>query len=172
MSYRFALTLLASVALCACGGDDDDDHTDPPAEEDPEAHACEHLEEGPFQQVAAAADAAMAPGMTGVHVTYDVTLQDDGAGNFGGFAAYTAAEAAEFMFFVDTDVPIAFLDAAGAALTPEGTCSADPCSAACALIQGKYMLDLGAATYTLSFGPTPAQRVRVLVEEAHHDHAH
>ena len=169
MSYRVAMVFLGSLALCACGDDHAHDH-DHDHGEDPEAHACEHLEEGPFQQVAAAADVMMAPTVEGIHVAYDVTLQDDGAGNFGGVAIYRATEAAEFVFYADASVPIAFEDAAGAAVSPEGSCTANPCSSACAMIQARYALDLEAAAYTLRFGPYPAAQFRLLVEEASHAH--
>lgn len=161
-------TTVSSTSTTGVGGQGGAGGHDPDLEV--EEHACEHLEEGPFVPLDAAADAATAPLLANTHVAYEVTLQEAGGGQHDGFLAYEAAEAAEFFFFLDADVPVAFSDEQGNPLTVEATCDSQPCSEVCTLIKKKYKLDLEIGRAVLSFGPTPTHDLLVLVEEAHHDH--
>ncbi|AKT39435.1 hypothetical protein [Chondromyces crocatus] len=171
MSYRFAMVFLSALALAACGGDEHGHEQEHEHEtEDGDDHACEHLEEGPFQSVTAAEVAASAPALAQTHVSYEVALVEDGAGSFHGLVTFTPREAAEFAFFSTEEVAMAFQDADGAAVAPESACSTGPCSAGCALVKSKVTVDLETATYTLTLGPTTLEQVHVLVEKASHAH--
>ncbi|EYF01666.1 hypothetical protein [Chondromyces apiculatus] len=71
------------------------------------AHACGHVEEGPYGALPSGDDLA------NLHMLYTVALDDDGAGAFGGTLTLTARETSTHVFYYLSDVPAAYHDAAG-----------------------------------------------------------
>src|SRR5690606_39011338 len=121
-----AMTILSALflipAAAACG------HDDP----HPDAEGCEHLEEGPYATVtASAARDATAPMVAADHKAYTVTLPAGAVGH----VAFPAAEAADYVVFLDRPVPFAVFDAAGAPVALEASETSSP---ACAAIRGKH----------------------------------
>ena len=148
-----------------CGGEDAPETT---AEPSPDAEACEHLEQGPAQPIAAgsAADDS-APAVADDHRRYDITLADI-SGQNGGFVAFASSEAADWLFLFDRDVPVTFRDAAGAAIAPEETSAS---SADCPLVRGRHLVPLEVGTVYLELGPSTETSVSLVIEEAAgHEH--
>lgn len=131
-----------------------------------EEEGCEHLKEGPSAAVTAASGADSAPAVAGDHKRYDVTLIDVGGGK-GGFVKFAAAQAVDFVFFLDANVPLEFLDATNMAVAPEASATS---STVCAEIKGRHLVPLEVGTYVLKLGPTTLTSVGIVVEEAAHDH--
>ena len=151
--------LLLSVGFAGCGSDDDD-------EPNIDVEGCEHLKEGPAVAVTAATSTTGAPAVSNDHKRYDVTLVDVTGGK-GGSVSFAADEATDFIFFLNADVPVQFLDATGAAATPESSVNS---STVCTDIRKKHTVPLKVGTYALSFGPTTQSAVSVVIEEAGHVH--
>ncbi|EYF01669.1 hypothetical protein [Chondromyces apiculatus] len=184
MNVRFAMILLSSLALVACGGDDDGDDgssgtnqttgssstsssTDDHAVDD---HVCEHLEEGPFEDITATETATGAPELAETHVAYKITLPDNGVGGFQGVVTYRVAQAADLAFIATADIAVTVQDGAGDLLSAEDTCRGSSCSETCSLMQSKQVFPMDGAIYTLTIGPTSMDSVIILVEEAAHEH--
>jgi hypothetical protein len=148
---------LSPLGLLACG---EEEATVPDAE------ACEHFPEGPFEPVEATADPADAPTVDQVHVAYQIDLSPDAP----VYVTYAADEANEFFFYTSEAVPLEFL-VDGAAVTPEESCETGGCSELCDLIESRAVLDLEAGSVTVGLGPGDGM-VMLLVEEggAHEDH--
>src|SRR5688572_777343 len=151
------LPILLTLCLAACGGDDDTASAD--------AEGCEHLQDGPDVDRTATATAAGAPGVLNDHMRYDITLVPVTGGN-GGVVAFAAPEAGGYIFFLDATVPFAISDATGAPVTLEDSATS---STACADIKGRHVADLAVGTYNLSFGPTTATAVSLVIEEEAHE---
>jgi hypothetical protein len=133
--------------------------------ENPDTEGCEHLREGPAVALTASAGADTAAAVAADHQRYDIALISV-TGGMGGFVKYAAPEATDYLFFLGADVPVQFLDAAGATVTPEESASS---STACSEIKGRHLVPLEVGTYGLSFGPTAQTSVSVVVEEAAHE---
>lgn len=159
--------VLSSFALAACDGG-----ADPvplPEEENINAEGCEHLAEGPSAAVTAAATVeATAPAISNDHKRYDVALADDTNGEKVGVVTFAPGEAADFVFFLSADVPLAIEDAAGAAVAVEDKQTSIP---ECTEVKARHQVELDVGTYYLRFGPTAEASVNVVVEEAGgHEH--
>lgn len=160
-----SLLLLSSltVALVACPGEmSADAGTDAGHEEhDVEVELCEHMAEGPVEAVTAGADLAGAPDVSEEHTRFDVALIDDGNNMFEGSASFAADEDGEFFVALDADVPLAFFDGSGNAITIEAT---EDGSDVCDDVGVIHTIDLAVGTVELRFGPTGAAEVRVVIE--------
>lgn len=126
-----------------------------------DAEGCEHLKEGPPAAVTATAGTAGAPAIKADHQRYDAALVDVTGGK-GGHVSYASAEAAHYVFFLDADVPVKFLDSSSNEVVPEESATS---SAGCAEIKGRHAVPLGVGTYFLSLGPTSQTSVGIVVEE-------
>jgi hypothetical protein len=159
VSVQFAAFALV---LAACG-----EH----GLEDIEAEACEHLDEGPFQPLAATATAADAPAGNETHVSYEVSLVDLGEGSFGGFVAFDPPEAGEYYVFTDQPVELSFADASGATIAIESQCTSSPCSETCGIVERRYQLDVGTERVVVAFAPGAVTETLLLFEAGEHaDH--
>lgn len=159
MKKLLATCLLSTALLVGCSGDE---------EESADVEGCEHLQNGPATAITATPGAAGAPEVSNDHKRYDVTLVDV-SGQKGGSIAFAASEAADYVFFLNTDVPFAVASAGGQAVAIEESAKS---STECTDIKGRYIVPLEVGTYTLSFGPTSATSVSVVVEEAAHEDGH
>jgi hypothetical protein len=131
----------------------------------PDAEACEHFPEGPFEPVEAAADPADAPTVDQVHVAYQIALAADAP----VYVAFAADEATELFFYASEAVPMELL-VDGAAVTPEESCDTGGCSEECELIESRAVLDHGGGPVVVGLGPGEGM-VMLLVEEGG-SHAH
>ncbi len=139
-------------------------------EEDLDVEACEHFGEGPFVDHTATDEVASAPDVSVEHTSHTIALIDF-AGSKGGYVAFQAAEAGEYAFFFDADVPLSIQSSAGADVALEESCDPAACSASCDLVKGKHLVDLEVGTYYLELGPTALTEVRLVHEAAGaHDH--
>ncbi len=154
MNKLLCLVPLTLSLAVACG------HSDAP-----DAEACEHFEEGPFEPVAASTNPDDAPAIDQVHVAYEIELSADAP----VFVEFVADEANEFFFFASKAVPLEFT-VDGSALAPEQSCDSGGCSEECTLIESRAVLDLEAGPVTIGIGPGDGG-VMLLVEEGG-THAH
>jgi hypothetical protein len=162
MKILFANLTFAMILAAGCG---DDAH-----EESIDVEGCEHLQEGPAAPITAAADAAGAPAVDDDHRRYDVSLPDVGGGQRGGFVAFAAAEATDYVFFLSADVAVAFTDAGGQPVAIEESTSSSP---ECEEIRGRHLIELAVGTVAIELGPTAEAEVSIVVEPAgEHDHEH
>lgn len=153
-----AATLLGAPAC----GDDHEEHG-----ESTEAEACEHLADGPFQAVSAAAD--QSGGLESInypHTRVDVALVPVEGGN-GGWVSFAADEDGDFGVFMDADVPLAVFDAGGDPVAFEASATG---SAVCDAIGAVHTVELAVGTYALQLGPTSATTVGIVVEHLEGDH--
>ncbi|MCI0572577.1 MAG: hypothetical protein L0Y66_17630 [Myxococcaceae bacterium] len=152
--------LLSVVSLSACA---------PAEEESVDIEGCEHLQEGPATSVAATTAATGAPAVRDDHRRYDVALADVTGGR-GGSVSFAVAEAGDYVIFLGADVPLAVTDPAGAAVEAEEHAKS---STVCTDIKSRSVFPLAqVGTYTLTFGPTTAATVSVVIEHAAHAHDH
>ena len=131
------------------------------AELDPEA--CEHLTEGPYVEHTATAALETAPDVSAEHTAHTVTLVEF-AGQNGGYVAFQAPAAGEYVFFLDTDLPLSIQSSAGGDVPIEASCDPAACSEACTQIVGRHLVDLEVGTYYLELGPTLEDSVNVAHE--------
>jgi hypothetical protein len=131
----------------------------------PDAEACEHFEEGPFEPVAATPEPESAPTVDQVHVAYQVELSADAP----VYVAFSADEANEYYFFADQAVAIEFL-VDGAPVIPASSCSTGGCSDACGLIEARAVLSLDAGVVTVGLGPGEGTAMLLVEEGSGHDH--
>lgn len=176
---NYALAPLVALTFAACGGEDNHEENHANHEEnhanhednnhanhehgDVDEEACAHMANGPNTSVAAVADIGGAlEDATAEHTRVDVTLAMDFEGQNGGYVRYEAAEAGDFVFFVDSDVAIALYDDADAEVPFEET---GVMVDTCAEVAVKHVAELEAgASYKIELGPTDATEVRLVIE--------
>jgi hypothetical protein len=153
----FSAVLLSSVLFVGCGD-----------EESADVEGCEHLKDGPASTVNAIAATTGAPEVKADHRRYDITLVDVTGGK-GGTVSFAAAEAIDYVIFASADVPVAIKNASGATVAIEETVKS---STECAEIKARHTVPMTVGTHTITFGPTTATSVSIVVEEGAHDHEH
>lgn len=137
------------------------------AELDPEV--CEHLTEGPYVEHTATDALDTAPDVSAEHTAHTITLVDF-AGQNGGYVAFQAPAAGEYLFYLDADLPLSIQSSAGGDVPIEASCNPTACSDACTAIVGRHLVDLEVGTYYLELGPTLEDSVN-LAHEAVGEHA-
>jgi len=148
-----------ALALSACATDGVDEDAGHEEEHDPAEEACEHMEEGPSAAHTATLVAPY-PDVSAEHTRHDVTLVDDGGQN-GGAVVVEIEEAGDYIVFLDKDMPVAFLDASGNALTIEHDEPVDLCDA----VARQKHVEFAVGSVEIRFGPTTETNVRLVVEE-------
>lgn len=145
------LSLASTLPLAACGDD---------PVEGPDTEGCEHLQDGPFQQLTAGATRdSSAPMIDDDHVAYRVTGP--------GFAFFAPAEAGDYHVFLGAAATLELTGPDGEVITPEETVTG---SAACDEIAERLLVPL--VVGTTFFELTSAGEVPIVLEPAAHDHAH
>jgi len=175
--FLFSAMSALVFGATGCGGDDHDhdhghDHGDEHGggeAEAPDAEGCEHMAEGPSVAVVADANAAEPEAIADDHKRYDVTFVDLDGGQKGGAVTFAADEMGDFHFFFDTAVPYQITDRAGTVVEVEESL---PGTDACTDIKKWDIIELDVGTYTLTFGPTDAAGVKIVVEHGGEAHAH
>ncbi len=144
---RFSAVLLSVALLVGCG------------EETIDSDACEHLQEGPASAITASANATGAPAVSNDHRRYDISLVD-GTDGKGGAVSFAVAEANDYTLFLNGLVPVVLRDASGQVVqvTASGTGSSE-----CSDIQRRHFFSLGVGTYSITFGPTTAGSVSLVI---------
>jgi hypothetical protein len=161
MNVRTCVLLASLSLLPACGAH---------GLEEIEAEACEHLEEGPFEPLAASADAEGAPSADQTHVSYELTLLEQGDGSFGGFVAFESEEGGDHYVFSDAPLQLTFSGEDGAQLAVESRCESEPCSETCALVAERYQVDLPVGRTVIEVRGATSAEASLLVEAGEHDH--
>ncbi|MFP2924659.1 hypothetical protein ACLESO_05465 [Pyxidicoccus sp. 3LG] len=162
MNKKLLAALLMSTALLATACGDDEE-----GEENVDVEGCEHLQEGPATPVTATLTGTP-PSVSNDHRRYDITLVD-GTGGKTGSVSFAAAEATDYVIFTGADVALTVKNASGATVEIEESTKS---STQCTDIKGRHVVPMGVGTHTLTFGPTTAASVSVVIEEAAHDHEH
>ena len=136
--------------IAACGED----------EPGADVEGCEHLQEGPYTTVTAtAARDGTAPAVAASHMAYTTTLPAGAV----GYVSFAAAEAADYVVFLDQPVPFTVFDASGAMRAIEASETSSP---ACAEIRGKHTFELPVGTAYFGLGPSTGTPVNLVVEES------
>lgn len=164
-----AVALLTTTFVTGCADDTDDTSTTAAATGatlSSDEEACEHMVEGPFQDVTATAASDGAPSATYAHTAVHITLATDTTDDtmYMGYVTYEADEATEFALFLSVDAPLAIHDAAGNDVEIE----ASEAVLACDEVAMEHLVDFEVGTYTLVIGPTAAAEVTLIAEEANH----
>lgn len=137
---------------------------------DPALDACEHLEGGPFADVTATEDASGAPDASAEHTAHRLTLPGDEMTGYVGYVSYVVDEAAELVFFTDTDVEMVIEDAAGNAVPWEDECTS-ACTDACTEVENARTVDIpSVGTYALRIESTNESVTMIVVHAGDHDH--
>ena len=176
------LIILAAFALmAACGDSDDNNHDNHDNADHGENHdnhdhgqenhadgatigadACEHMEGGPEEAIAAVAATETPNAATATHTRYDITLPESGA-----ILAVEIAEAANMHFFFNADVTLTVAGSDGTALSASETlATVDECTD---VVEGEAY-DLGVGTYTLTFETDATELSMVMVPEGEEGH--
>jgi hypothetical protein len=124
---------------------------------------CDLLENGPAVSVTAEATGGPEGFVDANRV--DVTLPDDGSGQFAGELTFTTDEAGSFAVGLSTDVPVELRDSSGTVIPLGSPVTSDTC----APLALRYTVDLVLASYTLSFGPTSVETFSLVAEESDDD---
>jgi len=159
MKKLLAACLLSTSLLVGCSGEE---------EESADTEGCAHLQNGPAATVTATATASGAPAVSNDHKRYDITLVDV-SGQKGGSVTFAASEATDYVFFLNADVAFSVANSSGQPVAIEESATS---SSECGDIKGRHVVPLSVGTYTLTFGPTSATSVSVVIEEAAHEHDH
>ena len=152
--------LFAATSVVGCGDDHDHEHEHG---EDVFAELCEHLSEGPSQDVAAALDASGTLGELALSHTDMRLLRPVGApGAATLYAQFTAPQDGTYVFALSEAAPLTLTSVAtGNAVSfetdPEGP-------ADCAAIGVSYRGGVNAGTYVVAIGPVDASSVSFLFE--------
>lgn len=166
-----ALALALGFSLSACSDEhdhEDNNHAHNTNNESPEAEACEHMEEGPFQDVTAAEDSTGTLSNIAVpHTRVDVALAGEGADR-GGVVSFEASEAGEYTFYLSTDVDFVLADSNAMTLSPEA--SGGAVSLCATAILATHTFDLQVGTYTITMGPADLETLSVIFEAGEHEH--
>jgi hypothetical protein len=163
MNKKLLAALLMSTALLAAGCGDDTEE-----EENPDVEGCEHLQEGPSSAVTATLTGTP-PAVDDDHRRYDITLVD-GTGGKTGSVSFAAAEATDYIIFTSADVALSVTSSSGAQVAIEESAKS---SSECTEIKGRHVVPMTVGTYTLTFGPTTASSVSIVIEHSHeHGHEH
>jgi hypothetical protein len=163
------LPALGIAALLSPGchdHDHDHDHGDGVAEE-----LCFHMENGPSSAVSLPALEAGTQGDVSMeHTRFDITLLPSEA-VFTGTVEFQAADEGEYAFALDRAVDFAIFDGSQRRLDAENeTIDTSMCADDIATV---YVYELAVGTYTLSFGPTDSESVRIVIERVvEHNHSH
>lgn len=139
----------------------------PQAEPSLDEEGCEHLAEGPATAVTAVAEGE-GPLVRDDHRRYDVGLVAV-AGGSGGTVRFAADEASDFLIFLGSNVPLVITDSTGAEVEVEETVTG---SDTCTEVAVRHLVPLSVGTYRLTFGPSTASSVSVVLEPHAHEHAH
>jgi len=159
MKKLLATCLLSTALLVGCSGDE---------EESADVEGCEHLQNGPSTPVTATPTLAGIPAVSNDHRRYDVTLVDVGSQK-GGSVTFAASEATDYVFFLSEDMQLLVEDSSGEYVDPEEFATG---SSECSEVERRYVFPLSVGTYRLSFGPSSAASVSIVIEEAAHEHDH
>jgi hypothetical protein len=153
---RFSAVLLSVALLAGCG------------EETIDVDACEHLQEGPASTITASANETGAPLVSNDHRRYDISLID-GTDGKGGSVSFAVTEANNYTLFLNGEVKVNLKDANGQRIevVASGTGSSE-----CSEIKRLHMFELPVGTYSLTFGPTTAGSVSLVIVEAAHEDDH
>lgn len=173
---EFPIFVFVLLALSACGDDSSSTSSNHVSTNNqtteqgtPESEACEHLSQGPFQDITAtsASDGEL------VNAAYDHTRVNialtDVEGGRGGYTSFEAEGSGDFYFFLSADVPMKILDGSGAEVAFESsTVGSDLCTD----IGATHVAELSVGTYILEFGPTTETEVGLVYEWSGAAHGH
>lgn len=153
---RFSAVLLSVAFLVGCG------------EASIDSDACEHIQEGPTSAITASASETGAPAVSSDHRRYDLSLID-GTDGKGGSVSFTVTEADDYTLFLTEAVPVNLKDANGQRLEVEASGTG---SSECSEIERRHTYSLAAGTYSLTFGPTSASSVSLVIVGLAQEHEH
>lgn len=154
-----ALMTLALALGCAPGPDE---HDEPSANDE----ACEHASEGPFLDVTAAGEGEDAPDVSAEHSAYNVeTVPLDEDGNRGGRVSFASSEAGDYNLYLSLHANVTVTDSDGTEVALEDSVHE---VAECDEVAMFHTVELGVGTYEIALGPTDAETLVLVVEEATH----
>ena len=162
-SISLSLLLIAPILVAQQGCEDDPYDPGLHVEE----HACVHFEDGPVEEITAAANPVNAPDMSEHHTRYDIEMVSYDGG-MGGYTSFEADEHGILLIFSDQPAEMQLLDDR---LNPIDFEDIRPTSEACALIGARYVAHVDAERYFIEFGPAGVPPViSIAIEEGEDSH--
>ena len=151
-------SLVVATSIAGCGEDHEHGH-----DEDLFEEFCEHLSEGPSQDIAAALDASGTLGELALsHTDLRLMRPVGGTGATTLFAQFSAPQDGTYVFVLSEDAPLKLTSVASGADVSFATDAEGP--ADCAAIGVTYRGTLSAGTYVVAVGPVDASMVSFLFE--------
>jgi hypothetical protein len=128
-------SFFALLVVPGCGGDDDGEH------EDPDVEGCEHLTEGPYQEVTVSAGRdAEAPWVAANHVSYTIGL----LAGAPGYVTYDSTVAGDAYLFLDQSVGVKVFTSDGTEVPLESSATS---SEACTQVKGRHVVEVGVGVH-------------------------
>jgi hypothetical protein len=160
-----ASSSLVAAALVACAGDEDAiasaggacalEGRDYGLDDGEVEHACGHIGEGPYGELAAGEQ------LGNLHMLYTVALVPDGDGRFSGTLGFVPRATATHVFYAFDDATLSFHEGEGDALCIARTVE----DVACDPIDRALMVDLDEGrTIEVRIAPMDRPTVRILAE--------
>ncbi|MGM0557112.1 MAG: hypothetical protein ACQEVA_12085 [Myxococcota bacterium] len=164
------LVILFAGFATACG--ETDEHGDEEEHAEPVDDACEHAQEGPFEDVTADDGTGTAPDVSTEHTAYRIGLNETGDTTYGGSVSFMPEEAGEYHIFLGTDdatVEVTQDDTTVPVEMEQMVDSAEHCAEV--QYQWTFDLDSTSAPYTIDISGTSDTTVLMAIVHGG-DHAH
>jgi len=122
-----------------------------PTEDELNVEACEHMADGPFNEIAASADGMNLASMSAGHTTHRITTADIGDGNKGGSVEFESVMEMNHTFWLNHHFDMKFIAADDSeAMLVKSVHEVTECDEVAMF--HTFMLSVG--TYTVEVGPT------------------
>jgi hypothetical protein len=160
---------LVAALSWGCGEAEEEAHGEEPADD-----ACEHAQDGPFEDVTAADAGGDAPDVSMEHTAYRIGLTETGTDSFSGQVSFTPEEAGEYHVFLGVqDAEVDFsLDGND---IPEESSQAVDSSEHCPEVVQQWTFDLDSAgqAHRLDIANSTDSTVLMVIVhggDEHHEH--
>lgn len=155
-SLMLATPILLAAALAPAGCGDHAAH-----EENPNAEACEHIQDSSkaVAVTAAISASASAPEVKADHRRYDVSLDKI------GYVRFAAAEGGDVTLFTDQELELAVRTVDGKDVVAESTATS---ISECTQVKIRAVYPLQVGTYVIQLSYTSATKVGLVIETHHH----
>lgn len=170
------LLIIGLTTFSAWGcGDSDEDHNHDHEEhgEEPADDACEHAQEGPFEDITAVTDGTDAPDASLEHTAYRIGLTETGTDSYGGQVSFTPEEAGEFHVFLSVEDAEVGISLDGTDIAEEASASVDSaehCSEV--TYQWTFDLDSGGQPHLVDISNSTDSTVLMVIVHGGGEHDH
>jgi hypothetical protein len=176
---RRIFSLLLIIGLTTFGawgcGDSDEDHNHDHEEhgEEPADDACEHGQDGPFEDVTAVTDGTDAPDVSMEHTAYRIELSETDTDTFGGQVSFAPEEAGEFHVFLGVEGAEVGISLDGTDIAAEASSAVDSAEH-CSEIAYQWTFDLDSAGdgHMVDISGSPDATVLMVIVHGGKEHGH